>query len=161
MSARFAALSPRERLMLLMAALAIAVFLLFQFGYAPLRDWRGAARRDHEASAQLLAEMMEKAGRLKALRQRFAVGAPSTPTLLRQAISSAAQARGIALTRLTPEDDGSVSVTIDAVESETLFGWLLALYEEKGVAVARAGIAGEPANRTLRVQLRFSGRGDS
>lgn len=159
MTGRFASLSGRERRLVLLAGMLLLAAMIFQFGYLPLRAWRLEAARDLAAARAMLEGVEARADRLAQLTGRVGTPPPANADLLRQAVASQAQARGIALSRLVPEADGGLSVAIERSTAEPLFAWLVALDREAGARVSRASIAGDAASGTLRAQLRFAGGG--
>lgn len=160
MTALLARLTERERRLLLAGAVLLAALLLFQFGYLPLREFRANAARDRHNAEAVLAEVEARHARLLVLKAQAGKPPPATAALLRQAVASSAQARGIALSRLVPEADGGLSLVIERTTSEALFGWLSALEREAGVRVSKASIARDGAAPGLRAQIRFAGTGE-
>ncbi|MDX1581644.1 MAG: type II secretion system protein GspM, partial [Alphaproteobacteria bacterium] len=69
---------------------------------------------------------------------------------------STARAAGVTLTRLEPLDDGSLTVWLEDVEAPALYGWLLRLYREHGIAVTKASLSRNSDTPTTRAQIQLS-----
>lgn len=151
-------LSERERLLIVVAAVLAGLVLLFQLGARPLLDARAEAVRAHEAALATLGEIADKAARLDALRARRGTAATPDAAATRLIVGRTAQARGIAIVRLTPEPDGALGLWIENADSATLFAWLVELGHEHGVDVVRADIAAT-GDAGLQVRLRLAGGG--
>ena len=126
--------SPRERLLLGVATVLLALVVLLFGVIGPARDARVSAVANHATAAQTLG----------AVRQ--ATANPAAPTgsggPLRAVVSATADQAGIVIDRYDIEDDG-VRLFVGNTEAVRLFGWLANLREQEGIAVTEAQLRRE------------------
>ena len=77
---------------------------------------------------------------------------------LRTVIGRTASARGVAISRVQPLDDGRLGVWLDTVEADALMAWLSDLAREEGVRVDRVSLDRE-GDGVVRAQLLLAGAG--
>ena len=143
-----------QRLILLMAALALLVFV-WLLVIRPLGDALADARARHGEAVIEQAEARAQAEALGVLNT--AGGARPLTEPVEKVISRSAAQAGFQLSRLQPEPGGSgVSIGIEAARPQALFGWVASL-ERQGVVVATLSATAN-ADRTLAVQASFRGR---
>jgi general secretion pathway protein M len=150
----FAALAPRERLLVSICAVFVGATLVYAGGWLPLK-------RAHENRAQALAESRALAQRLEsaavdAQRLRGNGGARANRNLSLLAVVDQATKNGTlgrAPSRLQPEGDTEVRVWVEDVSFEALVRWLADLEARQGVTVLSADIEKQTAPGTVNVRL--------
>lgn len=140
----------RERALLIALALVtVAAFL--QFGVvSPMRAARAEAVAALADASDLLASVRSAAARGPA----EAAEASPTGASLRETVIATGRARGLAITRLNPLDDGALAVRIDRTEARLFHQWLASLKRDAGViarqvAVRRVGDGAVSADVTF------------
>lgn len=136
-------LSPREKIFVIGGAAIIIVFVLFQFVFSPVVDWR----RDQERSIVRAEKLYELAVQASASSGTAATADADLVTPVRNVISNTAASRDILLDFVNARDDGSVEVTIGDTSTDNLFGWFANLESEYGVVLSNADVA-----RNIEVQ---------
>lgn len=127
--------SPRERLML--GALG-ALVLVLGYGFLALRPL-------HAAAAAAQTRLDRAVGDLIAVRS-LAPGSgappagPTDPAALRAVVSETAAQAGLAVARIAPEGERALTLTLDSVGAQALFGWLRTLEAERGVRIERVAL---------------------
>lgn len=147
----------REQILLACAAGLIAVIVAWYAVLSPALSWRVKAERDFVRAAEDFEAMVEGTARYQSLAageaQARRSGAP-----LRTVIGRTANARGVAISRVQPLDDGRLGVWLDGVEADALMAWLAELAAEEGVRVDRASLDQE-GDGVVRAQLLLAGAG--
>jgi type II secretory pathway component PulM len=146
----------REQGLLMLAAALLAAILIWYALLAPALNWRAQAERDFQGAVERFEVMVEGTARHQALsagaaRRTGAGGAP-----LRTVIGRTANARGVAISRVQPLDDGRLAVWFDSVEADALMVWLSELTREAGVRVDRVSLDREGEGQ-VRAQLLLAG----
>lgn len=150
-------LSGRERGLIAVAGLLALLVLMAQFVVRPLLGARLEARRGHAAALVLVDEMADKAARLGALQtRRGSLQAPDAATV-RLTVGRTAQARGIAITRLSPEPGGAVSLWLDDADARAVFAWLVELEQTHGIHVRKADMGNAADGKSVRFQVQLAG----
>ena len=143
---RWAAFSPRERTLLMVAGGLAALFLLSILVLRPMAQARADGLAAYQSAVQTRAAVA------RAVRSGGRGGAATGD--LRGVASSTADARGIVIDRYDFQD-GAVDLTIAAVAAPTLYAWLATLETDHGVVVREAAIrtGGEAGQVTARLTL--------
>lgn len=110
---------PRERLLLGVLGVLIAVFLLVFAIVLPIQS----ARSDATAQLNRAKSDLVAVSRLSGPSDRGAVRAPFD----RSVLITVARAQGVKLTRVQPGSDNSLSVWIDDAQTDRLYGFFDAL----------------------------------
>jgi type II secretory pathway component PulM len=155
--AAWAERTAREQILLAGAGALIVLILAWYAVLAPAMSWRAAAERDFVRAAESFEVMVEGTARYRALSAGAAQaqwsGAP-----LRTVIGRTANARGVAISRVQPLDDGRLGVWLDTVQSDALMAWLAELSADEGVRVDRVSLDRE-GDGVVRAQLLLAGSG--
>lgn len=138
--------SPRERVLLGIAAALLALILLIFGVLGPARDARENAVARHAEAARTLGAV------------RLATNAPAAPAgtggPLRAVVSATADQAGIVIDRYDIEDDG-VRLFVGSTEAPRLFAWLTGLREQEGITVTEAQVRREEGGMvSARITLR-------
>lgn len=143
----WARLSRRERIMLILAAVATAVFAAW-LSISALHDWRdGAADRARRAATDHLA-VLAAAAQVEQARVR------AGDETLEAALRRLAEARGLVLATLSEGEDGAMTATVEAGSGAAVMAWL-AEAEARGGRV-RAFAAVSNPDGTVQVQATIS-----
>lgn len=154
MSAWWQDLSPRERIMLYVAAALAGVLVLSLGVIRPLADWRENAK----SSVSSARDAYELTAAAAAVSGGQAPAQQSVQTPLRQIFVSTAAAAGIELVRIGSEDNNQLEIQIAPVDGDVLFAWLSDLEARYGVTVAFADIARDDAGQVNAQVLVFERR---
>ena len=146
MTAWFARLSLRERVMVAAAVPLALLLILYQFAWVPLQDAR-AARLDEIAAYRLVTGA---AARRAADPTPVAAPAPADPIATR--VTQSAEAAGLQLRRLEPEGTG-LRVTLDDVAFADLMLWLADMQTTFAVRVAAVEVDRRPVPGVVSTRL--------
>lgn len=151
LTAQLAQMQPRERLMLVVGAVAIALTILF------VGIWKPAAHAHHAAQQRL-----DDAHEVEQLLQRAAtvVHVDNTPrasaagsllSIVDQAAKSGALSKP--LSRLQPDGDTQVRAWVEDVPFDALLQWMQVLQTRYGVRVAAVDIERQPTAGLVNARL--------
>lgn len=151
LSARFEALSERERRLVAAAAAIAALVLLYALFSLDRNVARAEARLAHKQ--QDLAWMQSVAPQLAAAGP--AVAAPTSQRSLIVVVDQSARevGLGMALTSSEPSPQGGLRVRLDKAPFDTLVGWLARLGEQNRIRVESATIDGAGAPGLVNAAL--------
>lgn len=153
--AAWAERTAREQILLAGAGALMVAILAWYAALSPALSWRAAAERDFVRAVEDFEIMVDGTTRYRALAAGEAraqrSGAP-----LRTVIGRTANARGVAINRVQPLDDGRLGVWLDAVEADALMAWLAELSREEGVRIDRVSLDRE-GDGVVRAQLLLAG----
>lgn len=137
MSGWWNTLSSRERMLLGLLGALMAAFLVLQFAWTPLTDWR-----DRETiRAEQARDGLELVATAAAQGRVNIAAAPSSQVPLRQALTQSAASVGIELVRVGAAVNGQIEIQTADISGDTLFQWISMLQTEYGVTVAFADIS--------------------
>lgn len=140
--------APRERVLLALMVVALALFVGWYGLVAPLLSWRDAAAGRRADAALALARVEADLAEIAALRQARTPNRDPESMLL-----DSAREAGVAVSRHRRDDSGARVLGIDAVDAPALFAWLDVLRSEHGVGPQRLLL--EKADGRLRAELVF------
>lgn len=145
MRARWNALAPRERLLLLCAAAVLLAALLYLAVWEPLVKSNQRLRGDVSQLRSNLSWLRSVEPEVSRLRGRN-MGVANGGTLL-NLVDQGSKSNGLAssITRLQPEGEKEVRLWFDQVSYESLMRWVLELETAQGVQVAELNV-GRTAN---------------
>lgn len=147
--ARFDALSPRERMLALGCAAAIAIAVLYGV-IAPLVEFRTTAIERQAREFQDLMWMQDN----RAQAEARAADAAATSQARMSTINAAAKAVDLPLRRIQPEANG-FSVQVDRQPFDKVIRWTDALESRHGIEIASATVdLHEPGVVNARFSLR-------
>lgn len=158
MSSYWTSLSGRERALVIVAGLLLAGLLLILGIVRPLiaySEESDAALAAATRTYQVVASAVEEARHLGE-----GAGEPAQALEAGQSarvvISVSARGAGVVISRIQPTEAGALTMWMDNVGSQALFGWLTQLEEDHAivpdlVSVQRTG------NGSLRAQVQFPG----
>lgn len=155
--AAWAERSAREQILLALAAGLIGAILVWYALLSPVMADRAEAERDFVRAAERYEAMVAGVARYQALSSGEARSRRDAAPL-RTVIGRTASARGVAISRVQPLDDGRLGVWLDTVEADVLTAWLAALTADEGVRIDRVSLDRE-GDGVVRAQLLLSGGG--
>jgi general secretion pathway protein M len=137
--------------MLVLAAFTLAWLLVVR----PLGDAVATANERHDRAVIALAEARAQA---LVIRRYEAIRAPAQPGPLEGAVSAAAAAAGFQLSRIQPDGENRIGLSLAAAKPQAFFTWLEALERGQGLVVERLNVTSN-SDRTLAVELTLRKRG--
>jgi general secretion pathway protein M len=149
-------LAPRERVLVLLAAAAVAMTLFFLLVWEPLAQAHHR-RADELQAARALAERLEVIGaEVQRNRRSGGTQAPDISTSLLAAVDLSARAGTLSKppSRIQPEGEREVRVWLEAVSFDSLLRWLGEIEARYGIQVQTADI--ERVERPGLVDARLS-----
>ncbi|MCY4012234.1 MAG: type II secretion system protein M [Gammaproteobacteria bacterium] len=147
--ARFDALSPRERMLVLGCAVAIGIVLLYG-AIAPLVEFRATAIERQAREYQDLMWMQDN----RAQAEARAADASATSQARMSTINAAAKEVDLPLRRIQPEANG-FSVQVDRQPFDKVIRWTDALESRHGIEIVSATVdLHEPGIVNARFSLR-------
>jgi type II secretory pathway component PulM len=149
----FLRFSSREQVALLLMAAVVLLWLLFVAAIRPLDRARDQLAQTNLATAESLQRVDTMAAAI--LAQREAGGAPARSRNLTALLNSGAEAAGLRIARLQPNNRGAVQLRLESVSFDAFLRWLHRLESGEGLiveelSVSQAGAAGF-VNASLRV----------
>jgi general secretion pathway protein M len=148
--------SAREQALLGVAGGLVVVLLLSLLVVQPLIGFNDRARDDYAAAMRLYRSVQADAAAYRRLASE-ARSETDTGGSLRSVAGATALRHDIALARMVPSEDGSLTVNIDRADSRAVMGWLVELENRFGIRVVsgtmdRAGEGVVEASFVLRRQ---------
>jgi type II secretory pathway component PulM len=149
----FATLNQREQMSVMALAVAIVLYVLFQFVWSPLSERRDALARQNVAVAESLVRVDAMVSELQQLRESGAdVGARRNLTSV---INQSTGRRKLAVSRLQPNSRGEIQVRLENAAFDDVLAWLHEMEYREGllvreVSITQAGTTGR-VNATVRM----------
>lgn len=155
MKAWFIALQPRERLIVTIAAIVLALMLLYLLAWSPVSTRLTTTRQDVAADRSLLLWMQKSNAEIKQLRGGTNRKTTNRNISLINAVESTARQAGIrqSITHLEPKGDTSINVQIKGANFDQLIRWQGTM--EKQYAAQATQINIKPADKTGLVDARI------
>jgi general secretion pathway protein M len=151
---RYYELSRRDQVMLLVLAIALLLYLLYQAAWRPL----AAANQRLAQSNAVLRESAQTtatlAAELRVLRDRGDNSANTSRESLAQLIDRTAAARQLSMSRFQPGSTGDVQIRFDGSSFDEILRWLHQL-ESEGVTVRDLSIVPGAAPGLVNVSVRL------
>ncbi|WP_321489860.1 type II secretion system protein GspM [uncultured Hyphomonas sp.] len=146
--------SVRERLLILVAGVLVAVLLTNLLVVRPLR----AAKESASTSLAVASRTLDAVSASRPMAN--AGGAPGATGVaaqdLRSRLVELAANRGISVSRLQSNERGAIIIQFDQVSVQPLFAWLEAAERELGAEPAQASVFAD-AGGTVRASFEFRG----
>ncbi|MEZ6000851.1 type II secretion system protein GspM [Hyphomonas sp.] len=146
--------SARERLLILVAGLLIAVLLSNLLIVRPLL----AAKESASASLEVASRTLDAVSGSRSVANAGTASGPSSLAVqdLRSRLVELAARRGISVSRLQSNERGAIIIQFDQVSVQPLFAWLEAAERELGAEPAQASVFAD-AGGTVRASFEFRG----
>ena len=147
----------REKLLVFGAGALLLVTIVYFMVVRPLVSYHRESERTYSNAYAQLQAVRSYASQLQHLGSDVdKSNASKQPINLRVAVSSAARASGVAISRLQPSEDGTLTIWAEQIQSPQLFLWLDTLSKTNKVGPQNVLIQKTSVPGTLRVQLQFS-----
>lgn len=154
MKGRFAQLSEREQILLLVSGVVIVIAAIYFLVYAPMQTSIQRGETGIKAQKELLTWVTQNANKAVQLKQSGSQGGSFSGSLP-QAVNQTASQQNIAISRMQPQGD-DIQVWVDNASFEKILNWLQAL-ENMGIKITEADIAeGDGAGNVKIRRLRLS-----
>ena len=147
--------SRREQVQLAIMLVLAAITVIWLMVIRPLGDALAEARARHGRAVVALAEARSQAEAIVRLEGRRT--APLEGALL-PIVASAAGEAGFQVSRITPDGDARVNLTIASARPQAFFAWLDRLETGRGLVVERLNLTSN-SDRTVSVELTLRSRG--
>ena len=148
----FRRLSQREQGYLLLAGVAVLVYLLHQVLWSPL----SALRDDLGAGNQRAAASLERVREMSAQLQQLQSGGAPRNRNLSQLINSSTARHGITPTRIQSGAGGSMQIRFEAVNFAALLRWLNQVERLEGLVFRNASISQGSRDGLVDASIRVS-----
>ncbi len=153
---RYDALQPREQLLVGIAAVVIALALVYLMIWTPVANARRHAEREL-ADTRVVAQRLEVIGAALGAAQNSGVSGPlvSRDASLLSAVDLASKDGTLskAPSRLQPDGDTQVRVWVDAVQFDSLLRWINELQTRYGVRVDGLDVERQPTPGLVNARL--------
>lgn len=146
--------SVRERLLILVAGVLVAVLLTNLLVVRPLRAAKESASTSLAVASRTLDAVSASRPMANAGGAQGATGAAAQD--LRSRLVELAANRGISVSRLQSNERGAIIIQFDQVSVQPLFAWLEAAERELGAEPAQASVFAD-AGGTVRASFEFRG----
>jgi type II secretory pathway component PulM len=151
-------LTERERLLVTIAGVVLAVFIIVLAVVRPLvvmkidsRQNLSAAQAQHDRIQGLAIEYKRLDSGASERGSRLERDQP-----MRVLVAIAARETGVVVTRLQPTEQGGLTLWIDSVSSVAFYAWLKQLDSQFGLSPELVSLQ-KSGDGTLRAQVQFSG----
>jgi len=148
---------PYEQAILAALAGAIVIVALWLGVLAPLYGFRAEARAEYQDAVAYLAGVERGAAEALELRQAGAAARePIAASELRVQASARAQAMGLVVSRVQPEQD-TVTLWMDEADPALLYRWLSEMQRDLGASVRRVTLRANEGGASLRATVTLGG----
>lgn len=149
-------LTDRERLLISVAGGLFIIVVLYLAAFRPLMAFHESSERELLAAQRVHSQIVHGASILSAYRNTDRSSAHIAERRpLRVSVSTAARATGVAISRIQPGEDGSLTVWVESVASNELYRWLNHMADQSTITPAKVLVQKSAAAGRLRVQLQF------
>jgi general secretion pathway protein M len=158
LQSKLSALAPRERQMVIGAAVAVLAILLLSL-WLPMQRELSQLRKSVPQEKVQLAQMQVQAMQVNQLRAsgRVAISGSNLLANLEQSANTSGLRQRI--TRMEPDGTNGARLTLDGVNFDALVSWLAGLQNQGGVRVEKATLESLPAAGTVNARLTLRGTG--
>lgn len=151
-----AALEPGERRLLTIAAVLLAILMLYMLLWRPVqKDLTRLRASVPEKRAQLENMRTQAAAAINPLRAR--AGAAPASGMLLSVVDQSATARGLRsfITRLEMEGSNGLQLVAEAIPFNTFIAWLAELQDQHALAIENASMDAHTASGTVNVKMKL------
>ena len=146
----------REQALLAGLGALAGFFMVYQFVFKPITDFRIAAMANHQAASAYVRDVQISANRIFAAEEPSGGASSENTQPLRVAASSAARGLGLTIARVQPAANNGLDIWFDNAAAASLFKWVDQLHQNQSVSVARAYIQRND-DSSVRAQVTLSG----
>jgi general secretion pathway protein M len=152
---KFRELNLRDQTMLLVLAVAVVVYLLFQIVWRPLAASNDSLARANTALRASVQHMSQLAAEFRQLQQAGAANTAASGESLAQLLDRTVAAQGLKMSRFQPGSTGDVQVRFDNSAFDSVARWLHQLEAEQGVTVRDLSVTPGAAPGLVNVSVRL------
>ncbi len=151
----FATLQPRERLILMAAALLLVPLLIYLLIWEPVSKEVGSLRTSVNAGQQQVAWLQQASSEARALQASGNAVTPASNVSLITAVETSAAERNLRsyLKRIEPQGSNKISIDIDDAAFDDIIHWISELQTRYGATVAQFNAS--RSDQPGRVQARL------
>ncbi len=149
-------LTSREQLLIIICGVFVFMFLLFIALIKPISDRKIDSLRAMEEEKNRYDKVLELSA-LSTTSSQEAGSAGADTTSIREAATTTSRKVGIAISRIQPASDGSVSFWIDNSRTTEIMNWLILLNDEHAQQAQKVSLQKNNGEETLRGQFEFKG----
>ncbi len=149
-------LSAKDRRMLVMLVIFLAVVLFYVLLAAPLYDKTVSSRLIMEKNKEMLSLMRTNEARVSALRNMGSMQLGIGNKSLLSVVNEVSEQRNIALKRVEPKGDTAIRVWLEMVSFNDVLAWLHALETQFNISVDNITIEGQPEAGIVSAQIVLS-----
>ena len=154
MKAWFDALAPRERIMVSIAVVVVALLLVYAAAWSPLASSVTSLRESVDEQQSLKQWMQQSAAEVNRLRSTVGGGAGDRRSLLAVVDQTSKQSQlAPAVKRIEPDGQELVRVSLEQAAFDDLVTWLGNLQRSFGVSVADVSIERQADSGRVNVRL--------
>lgn len=149
-------LTEREKILVSCASILLSVTAIYMLIFRPLVAYHAESDRVYTRALDQFQTVRAYASHLDNLTDDASTKSPNQPRAsLRMAVSSAARAADIEISRLQPSEDGTLTIWAEQIQSQQLFLWLDTLAKSHSIGPQNVLIQKTSVPGNLRVQLQF------
>lgn len=142
----------REQMLLLAAALAVSVYLLWLVVFVPIQSKRDQLLAANTASTQALGKVQIMAAQIQQQRSQ---GNSADAGNISGVIDSSLRANGLTMSGFQPGANGEVRVRLDRAPYDALMQWLYDMEFKQGISVSDLSLATTNDAGQVSVNLRL------
>ena len=146
----------REQALLAGLGTLAGLFMVYQFVFKPIADFRMAAMANHQAASAYVRDVQVSASRIFAIEELSEGASSENAQPLRVAANSAARDLGLTIARVQPTANNGLDLWFDNAAAASLFKWVDQLHQNQSVGVTRAYIQRND-DSSVRAQVTLSG----
>lgn len=150
----FARYNRREQTILLVGAISLALYLLWQLLLVPLAEWRAQQERANRQAEERLGRVELMVARLEQARER-AQSDEGGGGNLSALVDSSLQANDLSMSGFQPGTGGQVRVRLDEVPYDRFMRWLYEMEFHHNVQVVDFSMAGTGEEGRVTVNIRL------
>lgn len=154
MKAWFLRFTEREQLALLAMVFIVALYLVFVLLVQPLGTARERLEQTNRSTAEVLQRVDGLASAIKA--QRAAGAGPARTRNLTGMLNRGAEAAGLRIARLQPNNRGAVQLRLENVPFDALLRWLHSLEQLDGLLIEELSVSQAGAEGIVSASLRVN-----
>lgn len=141
----FKSLETRERNLVILAGLFVALVIPYQFIWKPFTESLDTSTIRVEAQKRQFVKMQQQATKIKALRGAGVVASQSGRQFLNTAINTAARNNGLSSAlKIKSDSNNNIRVSLDNVPFDSVMNWLDQLISRNGVIISKVNIDRQP-----------------
>ncbi|WP_347332650.1 type II secretion system protein M [Marinimicrobium locisalis] len=144
----------REQTIMLVGALAVALYILWQAVLVPLSEWREQQVRSNNAVSQSLGRVELLAAQMRKAEQQ-AQSAARDDSNISALVDSSLRANNLSMSGFQPGTGGQVRVRLDKVPYDRFMQWLHEMEYQHDVSVVDFSMAGASEQGRVTVNIRL------